>query len=31
MFGDQIGLVLFLWIVGAPLATVVLTQLGERR
>ncbi len=31
MFGDKIGLVLFLWIVGAPLASVVLSRMAERR
>ena len=31
MFGDKIGLVLFLWIVGAPLVAVVLSRIGERR
>ena len=31
MFGDKIGLVLFLWIVGAPLAAAVLSRIGERR
>jgi hypothetical protein len=31
MFGDKIGLFLFLWIVGAPLAAVVFCRIGERR
>ena len=31
MFGDKIGLVLFLWIVGAPLALAVASRMVERR
>jgi len=31
MFGDKIGLVLFLWIMGAPLVAAVLSRIGERR
>ena len=31
MFGDKIGIVLFLWIVGAPLTLALLTQVGMRR
>ena len=30
MFGDKIGLVLFLWIVGAPLTVAVLSRMGAR-
>jgi hypothetical protein len=31
MFGDKIGLVLFVWIVGAPLAGVIVSRMAERR
>jgi len=31
MFGDKIGLFLFLWIVGAPLALAVASRMVERR
>ena len=31
MFGDKIGLVLFAWIVGAPLAGVIVSRMAERR
>jgi hypothetical protein len=31
MFGDKIGLVLFLWIVGAPLAAALASRMVERR
>jgi hypothetical protein len=31
MFGDKIGLVLFLWIVGAPLAAALASRMMERR
>jgi len=31
MFGDKIGLVLFLWIVGAPLALALASRMVERR
>jgi hypothetical protein len=31
MFGDKIGLVLFLWIVGAPLALALVSRIPERR
>jgi len=31
MFGDKIGLVLFVWIVGAPLVAALASRMVERR